>query len=113
MDDAEVPRLSKAPTSGRPQQTTKPRLLIFNSKKSGRSRRVGGYLSQVLQRSRNHQTFDIVRVDADTRVDLVERLKVTTIPELLVVEGTKVQARVRMPRGIADLKAGLAPWLRG
>ena len=35
----------------------KPGLVFFHSQRSGRSRRVEGYLAQVLQRRRNHATF--------------------------------------------------------
>ncbi len=90
----------------------RPRLIIFYAETSGPSRRVDGYLAQVLQRNRNHDTFEIIRVDADKRPDLVERLRITTIPELLVVEGRKVRSRIRKPRGAAALADALTPWLR-
>lgn len=90
----------------------KPRLLFFYSRTSGPSRRVEGFLSQVLQRNGNHNTFDLVRIDVEQRTDLVDRLRITTIPELLVVEGQKIQARIRKPRGAAELTTALAPWLQ-
>jgi len=46
--------MSAAPTI---PQTERPRLVFFCSKASGRSRRVEGYLSQVLQRRGNHDSF--------------------------------------------------------
>ena len=81
----------------------RPRLVIFYSERSGACRKVDRFLAQVLQRNGNHRTFEIVRVDVDKRADLVERLRITTIPELLIVEGNKVQARLRKPRGTPDL----------
>ena len=37
-------------------------LAFFFSPRSGRSRRAEGYLAEVLQRRRNHDTFKVVRV---------------------------------------------------
>jgi len=39
-----------------------PRLVFFHSPLSGNCRRVEGFLAQVLQRRRNHGTFNVVRV---------------------------------------------------
>ena len=39
-----------------------PRLVFFHSALSGNCRRVEGFLAQVLQRRRNHGTFNVVRV---------------------------------------------------
>jgi len=64
-------RTSKTPA-------TKPRLLFFQSGSSGRCRRVEGFLAQVLQRRSNHDTFELVRVDADAHAELVERFKIET-----------------------------------
>src|SRR5438270_12985233 len=57
----------------------KPRLVFFHSSFSGHCRRVEGFLAQVLQRRRNHRTFQLSRVASADRTDLVE---------LLVVGGT-------------------------
>jgi hypothetical protein len=51
--------------NGNGAENGRPRLVFFFSKASGRSRRVEGYLSQVLQRRRNHQSFDLLNVDVD------------------------------------------------
>jgi hypothetical protein len=37
-----------------------------------RCRRIDGFIAQVLQRGRNHGTFDLVRVSVDRRPDLAE-----------------------------------------
>lgn len=90
----------------------RPRLVFFHSSVSGSSRRVEGYLAQVLQRRRNHGTFKLLRVDAQTRPDLVQRFRVATMPTLVVVEGKAVRGRLEGPRGSRDIEAFLAPWLR-
>lgn len=89
----------------------KPGLVFFHSSLSGHCRRVEGFLAQVLQRRRNHETFRLYRVDEETRPDLVERFSVATVPTLLVVEGTSVRARLEQPRGCRDIERFLSPWL--
>ena len=91
--------------------SVKPRLVFFHSSYSGHCRRVEGFLAQVLQRRRNHGTFQLYRVAREERPDLVERFGVETMPTLVVVEGRHVRARLERPRGCRDIEAFLAPWL--
>jgi thioredoxin-like negative regulator of GroEL len=95
-----------------PQVQTRPRLVFFHSKLSGRCRRVEGFIAQVLQRRRNHGTFVVHRVDAEERPDLVKRFCVDRVPALVVVADRRVQARLEQPRGCRDIEALLAPWLK-
>jgi thioredoxin-like negative regulator of GroEL len=90
----------------------KPRLLFLYSARDGRARRVEGYLAQVLQRRRNHETFVVHRVDIDARPDLAERFQVNGSPVLLVAAGKTVKGRLDGPRGCAEIQTLLAPWLR-
>jgi thioredoxin-like negative regulator of GroEL len=90
----------------------RPRLVFFYRRNSGRSRRVEGYLSQVLQRRRNHESFQLHHVDVDEHADLAERFHVTEVPTIVVVEGKRVQGRLAAPRGCRDIEQLLAPWLR-
>jgi thioredoxin-like negative regulator of GroEL len=99
-------------TSTTSKATAKPRLLFFDSASSGRCRRVEGFLAQVLQRRSNHDTFELLRVDADTHRDLVERFKIETIPTLVVVAGKRAQGRLPNPKGCRDIERFLSPWLR-
>ena len=91
--------------------TAKPSLVFFHSAFSGRCRRVEGFLAQVLQRRANHDTFELVRVDADNNAELVERFKIETIPTLVVVADKRAQGRLPNPRGCRDIERFLAPWL--
>src|ERR671935_2329527 len=93
------------------EATVKPRLVFFHSSFSGQCRRVEGFLAQVLQRRRNHGTFQLYRVASEERPDLVERFEIEEMPTLVVVEGRKVRARLERPRGCRDIEAFLAPWL--
>jgi thioredoxin-like negative regulator of GroEL len=88
-----------------------PQLLFFHSKASGPCRRVEGFLAQVLQRRRNHETFRVAQVAKEDRPDLLERFAVTSVPTLVVLEGKSVRARLEQPRGCRDIEGFLSPWL--
>ena len=92
--------------------TERPTLLFFYSPTSGESRRVEGFLAQVLQRRRNHDTFTLQRVNYQERPDLAVRLGVNGVSAIVVVEAKRVRARLERPRGCAELTTVLAPWLR-
>src|SRR5437667_12038576 len=94
-----------------PAKTTKPGLVFFQSSGSGSCRRVEGFLAQVLQRRRNHETFRLYRVAQEERPDLVDRFDVRVMPTLVVVEGKAVRAKLERPRGCREIETFLAPWL--
>ncbi len=89
-----------------------PRLVFFHSTLSGHCRRVEGFLAQVLQRRKNHGTFQVVNVAQEERPDLLEHFKVQTLPTLVVVEGRAVCGRLERPRGCREIEQLLAPRLR-
>jgi thioredoxin-like negative regulator of GroEL len=90
----------------------RPRLVFFYAKASGRSRRVEGYLSQVLQRRRNHESFQVLNVDVDEHAALARRFRIGEVPTIVVVDGKRVSGRLESPRGCRDIERLLAPWLR-
>jgi hypothetical protein len=94
------------------QPVLKPGLVFFHSAVSGRCRRVEGYIAQVLQRRRNHETFKYYAVACEQRPDLIEKFAVTAMPTLVVVEGNAVRARLEVPRGCKEIELFLAPWLQ-
>ena len=94
-----------------PTLESQPRLVFFHSSLSGHCRRVEGFLAQVLQRRRNHATFQVVKVAEEERPDLIERFKDGTLPTLVVVEGRSVAGRLERPRGCREIEGFLAPWL--
>jgi thioredoxin-like negative regulator of GroEL len=94
------------------QVDTRPTLLFFFRRTSGPSRRVDGFLAQVLQRRANHSTFQVVRLDADERPDLVERLGISEIPTILVVAEGRVRGRINRPSGCSEISKLLSPWLK-
>jgi thioredoxin-like negative regulator of GroEL len=89
----------------------KPGLVFFHSSVSGSCRRAEGFLAQVLQRRRNHETFRLYRVAQEERPDLVDRFGVTAMPTLVVVEDKIARAKLERPRGCRDIESFLAPWL--
>jgi thioredoxin-like negative regulator of GroEL len=91
---------------------SKPTLAFLYSSTSGSSRRAEGFLAQVLQRRRNHETFTLRRIEYEAHADLAARLGVGQPPAIVVVEGKQVRARLAPPRGCADIEATLAPWLK-
>ena len=90
---------------------TRPRLVFFHSVVSGNCRRVEGFLAQVLQRRRNHGTFQLYNVAHEERPDIFERFQIDTTPTLVVVEQKVVRARLESPSGCREIERFLAPWL--
>jgi thioredoxin-like negative regulator of GroEL len=94
-----------------PKPVDRPQLVFFHASSSGRSRRVEGFLAQVLQRRANHKTFRIYRVDTEAEAELVERFRINTVPTLVVVEARRVRGQLADPRGCRDIERFLSPWL--
>jgi thioredoxin-like negative regulator of GroEL len=102
-----------APAARRaPEPAARPQLVFFFARNSGRSRRVEGYLSQVLQRRHNHESFHVLNVDVDEHADLAERFRVDDVPTIVVVEEKRVRGRLASPRGCREIEQLLSPWLR-
>jgi thioredoxin-like negative regulator of GroEL len=100
------------PATDADQAVEKPRLVFFHSERSGPSRRVEGFLAQVLQRRGNHETFRVLRVSTEQRPDLAVRFGVDTIPTLIVLDGASIGGTLTAPRGCEQIETFLAPWLR-
>jgi thioredoxin-like negative regulator of GroEL len=92
--------------------SSRPGLVLFYSARCGACRKAEGFLAQVLQRRRNHQTFRIYRVEREERPDLVERFGIETMPTFVVVDGKTARARLESPRGCREIESFLAPWLQ-
>lgn len=102
---------SRRPTRPAAEVAHKPTLLFFYSPTSGQSRRAEGFLAQVLQRRRNHDTFSVVRIEYESRLDIAARCGVERAPAIIVLEGKQVRGRLEHPRGCTAIQALLAPWL--
>jgi thioredoxin-like negative regulator of GroEL len=86
--------------------------VFFHARNSGRSRRVEGYLSQVLQRRHNHESFRLMHVDVAEHADLAEHFRVEDVPTIVIVEKKRVRGRLTSPKGCREIEQLLAPWLR-
>lgn len=105
---------SSAPSKRLAETTTgtaRPLLCFVYSPTSGPSRRAEGFLAQVLQRRKNHQTFVVQRINCVDRPDLAKKLGAETVPSLVVVENRRVRARLERVRGCRDIEQLLEPWL--
>ena len=90
----------------------RPTLLFFHSPTSGGSRRVEGYLAEVLQRRRNHDTFAVIRVEYESHVELAAHCGIARPPGIVVIEEKRVRARIEEPRGCVAIQSVLSPWLK-
>ena len=70
-----------------------------------------GFVAQVLQRRRNHETFRYYKVAGEKRPDLVEKFGIAVIPSLVVLEHKQITAVLEGPRGCGEIETFLAPWL--
>jgi thioredoxin-like negative regulator of GroEL len=93
-------------------KTQQPLLIFFTSATNGHCRRAEGYLAQVLQRRRNHETFRVKMIAQEERPDLLERFRIDTTPTLVVVDEKIVKGKLVGPRGCSDIQSFLAPWLK-
>ncbi|HKT43584.1 MAG TPA: thioredoxin family protein [Gaiellaceae bacterium] len=101
-----------APATGNETADARPKLLFFCADSDGRSRRVEGFLAQVLQHRQNHDTFRLYRIDCDRHADLAQRFRINNSPTLIVAEDKRVAARIERPRGCQEIQRALATWLR-
>ena len=88
-----------------------PLLLLFASKQSGQARRVEGYVAHVLQRRHNHDSFRFRIVEREDRPDLFDRLAVTEVPTLLVIDHKRVCRKLEGYVRPHEVEDALQPWL--
>lgn len=89
----------------------RPKLVFFFSPRSGRCRRVEGFVAQTLQRRKNHDTFELVRVSVDSHRHLAEKFRIEQIPTICIVESQKLQLSIVSPQGCREIEHLLEPWL--
>lgn len=90
----------------------RPTLIFFTSQVDGRCRRAEGFLAQVLQRRRNHDTFTVRFIAQEEHPELLRRFRIDETPTLVVVEDKRVRGRLPSPRGCEEIQTFLAPWLK-
>ena len=77
----------------------KAKLVFFYSEQSGRSRRVEGFLAQVLQRRQNHETFELVRVSVERHPERFSRKARRPSCPSSLVRRSAIQRAVSGPSG--------------
>jgi thioredoxin 1 len=70
----------------------KPLLLFFWSERSGPARRMESLLAHLARKER--MRLRVMRIDVEAQPDLVERLRVSGVPALVLVKGKKVVDRL-------------------
>jgi thioredoxin-like negative regulator of GroEL len=94
----------------RPQE--RPTLVFFFSPRSGRCRRVEGFIAQVLQHRQNHDTFLLRRVSVEDEPLLAEKFGIREVPTLCVIEHNKLLKSIVAPSGCHEIELELSAWLR-
>lgn len=98
------------PTLPKPR-TQRPRLCLFTSRTNGAGRKVEGFVAYVLQRRQNHDTFNFHIVYREERPEVFERLGVTEVPTLMVIDGKKVCRKLEGAIRPHHIEDALAAWL--
>ena len=70
----------------------KPLLLFFWSERSGPARRMESLLAHLARKER--MRLRVMRIDVEAQPDLVDRLRVTDVPTLVLVKGQRVVERL-------------------
>jgi thioredoxin-like negative regulator of GroEL len=86
--------------------------VYFHSSRSGKCRRIEGYIAQVLQHRKNHDTFRYFAVAEEDRPDLLAKFGVEVTPTIVVLERKSIAARLEGPHGSKDIERFLQPWLK-
>jgi thioredoxin-like negative regulator of GroEL len=94
------------------KKSNKPGLVYFHSSTSGKCRRIEGYIAQVLQHRRNHNTFKYYAVAQEERPDLLEKFGIELTPTIVVLERQSIAARLESPSGSKEIERFLQPWLK-
>src|SRR2546426_10936812 len=104
---------AQAPAPPAPKRgIAQPLLVFFTSTTNGQCRRAEGYLAQVLQRRRNHQTFKVRTVAREERPDLLERFRADPPPPRPVIAQRAGRGKPADPRGGAGARPSSRPWPR-
>lgn len=70
----------------------RPLLVFFSSARSGPCRRMESLVAHIARKDRDR--LRVVQVDVDERADLVQKLRVESVPTLVLVSNRKAVARL-------------------
>ncbi len=86
-----------------------PVLIFFWHRRSGPARRMAGLVAWV--RVNQKRRLRVVDVDVDRNPGLVERLRVTTIPSLVLIKGRRVVGRLEGRATGREIERLIAPFI--
>ena len=92
-----------------PPEQSAPLLLFFTSARSGPARRMESLLAHLARKERTR--LRISKIDVDEHPELVERLKVTEIPTLVLVKDRKPVDRLEGRVSAPQIERMIAPYL--
>ena len=87
----------------------RPLLVFFTSTSSGPARRMESLVAHIARKERDR--LRVIQVDVDQRGDLVEKLKVHSVPTLVLVVARKAVARLDGRASAPKIEAMLAEHL--
>lgn len=87
-------------------QDTRPLLVFFRSESSGPARRMESLIAHFAHKER--EWLRVAVVDVDDRADLAEKLRVSTVPALVLIQGHRVVARLEGRASAPKIEALLA-----
>jgi thioredoxin 1 len=83
--------------------------VFFSSERSGPARRMESLLAHVARKERAR--LRVTRVDIESRPDLAERFRITTVPTLVVVKDKRAVARMEGRSSAPRIERMLEPFL--
>ena len=88
----------------------RPVLVFFSSARSGPCRRMESLVAHIARKDRDR--LRVVQVDVDERADLVQKLRVESVPTLVLVSNRKAVARLDGRASAPKIEAMLGEHLR-
>lgn len=85
------------------------RLLFFTSRRSGPARRMESLLAHLARRERGR--LAISKIDADRDREWLEKLRVTEIPTLVLIQGRRPVERIEGRASAPQIQRMLSPYL--
>ena len=73
-------------------QDTRPVLAFFTNEQCGPARRMESVLAHLSRKERDR--LRVTRVDIEAKPEVAERLRVSTVPTLLLIKGKRVVGRI-------------------
>jgi thioredoxin len=90
-------------------RTDRPLLLFFTAERSGPARRMESLLAHVARKERGRLRISLV--DVDKSPELAEKLRISDIPTLILVQDRRPVARLEGRASAPEIERMIAPYL--